>query len=356
MWTLLDEERRQRRLKETSVVVIIPYYNGSEFIERSAQSVLDQTIAPAEFIVVDDGSTQEESCKLDEIADRMGFRVLRKSNGGQGSARNAGVSASTSSMICFLDQDDFYLSDHIETLISEMPDRDRNFGWIYGELFEAERDGAIVRTSVVSHHSKHPKTTLYDILSADMFILPSASMISRKAFERVGGFDEQFMGYEDDDLFVRLFRAGFSNYFTPKAVTVWCIHTESTSYGIRMARSRLRYFRKLALMFPDDPMKSRFYFRDALLPRFHRQIMIEAILAASGKGGKYADHCDEYIAIARDYARVVLAQKTVSRRLKISLWIRIYILSDDRLRSIYRLRGAVFLARRIGRILSFRHR
>ena len=56
--------------------------------------------------------------------------------------------------------------------------------------------------------SAHPKRDVFTCLTMDMFILPSASLIARKAFEAVGGFDENLMGYEDDDLFLRLFGLG----------------------------------------------------------------------------------------------------------------------------------------------------
>jgi GT2 family glycosyltransferase len=82
-------------------------------------------------------------------------------------------------------------------------------------------------------------------------VLPSATLISKKAYLAVGGFDEQFSGYEDDDLFLRLFRAGYSNYFIDTPVVVWCINTESTSFSIRMSNSRLLYFTKLAREFDD---------------------------------------------------------------------------------------------------------
>ncbi len=74
------------------------------------------------------------------------------------------------------------------------------------------------------------------MLREDAYILPSASLIRRAAYEAVGGFDEQFTGYEDDDLFLRLFRAGYTNYYLDKPVTVWCRHSGSTSWTLKMSR------------------------------------------------------------------------------------------------------------------------
>lgn len=101
-----------------------------------------------------------------------------------------------------------------------------------------------------------------------MFVLPSASLISRRAFDAVGGFDETLSGYEDDDLFLRIMLAGYNNHFVEEAVTRWRIHGGGCSYSPRMDRSRILYLRKLLLQFPDDKERRRFYKRHYLVPRF----------------------------------------------------------------------------------------
>ena len=123
----------------------------------------------------------------------------------------------------------------------------------------------------------HPKEgSISKLLSHDLHILPSASLILRSAFEAVGGFDEQFMGYEDDDLFLRLFRSGYTHCFLDKPVTVWCTHTGSTSWSIKMSRSRFKYFKKLVSLYRDEPKRERFYLRDCLIPRFGDVFIKEA--------------------------------------------------------------------------------
>ena len=305
-----------------TVVVIIPFYNGADFIERSVRSVFEQSVPANEVIVVNDGSRPEERAALGALADRYPFRILDKENGGQGSARNAGVAASTSEYICFLDQDDFYLPNHIETLVSSIPWDDRLFGYIYADLYEADGDGNVIRTGVIKDHAQHPKRSIFDLLRYDMFVLPSAALVSRKAFDAVGGFDSQFMGYEDDDLFLRIFRKGYSNHFVDKAVTVWCIHTASTSFGIRMVRSRFKYFKKLLQMFPDEHQRGRYYLREYLMPRFQLFFVNEAIEAIK-KDDQYRG---EMTAVLDDYAAIVFANPYVGRKKKLRLWITLFLL------------------------------
>jgi GT2 family glycosyltransferase len=127
--------------------------------------------------------------------------------------------------------------------------------------------------------NQHPKRDVLNCLGRDMFVLPGASMISRSAFDSVGGFDEQFIGYEDDDLFLRLFVAGFDNFYINEPLTKWRMHSTSTSFSERMARSRALYFDKLSRDFPDEPNMARFYIRDHVAPRFTQTAMIELISA-----------------------------------------------------------------------------
>jgi glycosyltransferase involved in cell wall biosynthesis len=257
-----------------SVVAVIPMYNGARYIAEAIESVLAQTIPVTEIMVVDDGSDNDEGATIvDRYADR-GVQLLHKENGGQGSARNLGVAKSTADVICFLDQDDVWYPNHVEVLLRAYikalkSDQGRDLGWAYGNLDEIDENGMFVSEKMLERlGGTHPKTSLQDCLSSDMFVLPGASLVSRAAFEAVGGFDEIFRGYEDDDLFLRIFRRGYRNVFVDEAVTRWRIHGGSTSYSPTMSSSRVRYFHKLIDLYAADDELGRDYAQDAIAPRF----------------------------------------------------------------------------------------
>ncbi len=295
-----------------TVAVIIPYYNGSKWIERAVKSVCNQSVPADELIVVNDGSRIEEQTFVHELAKRYPLTIIDKANGGQGSARNTGVTESKSEYISFLDQDDFYLPNHIEDLVDAIPKKDRRFGFLYADLCVADDEGNIIFADTVRWRGPHPKRSVIDFLARDVYILPSASLISRKAFEAVGGFDPQFSGYEDDDLFLRLFRAGHTNYFVDKSLTVWCIHTSSTSYSALMLRSRFLYFKKLTASFPDDPVRGLYFFRDCIAPRFGVHLIRGAIRAVKTRSENY----DEINAMLREYRDIVVASEHVNYKYK----------------------------------------
>jgi glycosyltransferase involved in cell wall biosynthesis len=239
--------------------------------------VLAQDRQADEIIVVDDGSTDNGAAAVEKYPT---IKLLQKPNGGQSSARNVGVAASTSDLIAFLDQDDVWYPQHLRKLAEPFEDVDANLGWSYSDLEEIDATGGMVRHGVPKFHAnEHPKRSLQSCLGQDMHVLPSASLVSREAFFAVGGFDEQLIGYEDDDLFLRIFRAGFKNAFVDEPLSKWRMDASSTSFSRTMFKSRRVYFNKLISQYPDNPAMVRYYTRDIIAPRFTRTAFGELVLA-----------------------------------------------------------------------------
>jgi glycosyltransferase involved in cell wall biosynthesis len=265
-------------MQDPAIAAVIPLYNGAEFIKEALDSVLKQTLPPAKIIVVDDGSTDAGPDIVARAAKSHDISLIRKVNGGQSSARNLGVAHARTPLIALLDQDDIWYPNHLEELIKPFRQtRYPELGWVYSNLDEIDRDGRMIVRACLDTAStiEHPKRTLIGCLATDMFVLPTASLINRQAFELVGGFDEDLSGYEDDDLFLRMFRQGFDNVYLKDALAKWRIFSGSTSYTPRMSRSRMIYLRKLLRTFPADDWRGTSYARDLLTPRFFPSLLKE---------------------------------------------------------------------------------
>ena len=128
--------------------------------------------------------------------------------------------------------------------------------------------------------STHPKTSLRQCLSQDLYIVPSAALVSKDAISRVGYFDERLSGYEDDDLFVRIFWAGYRNVYLKAAVSRWRHYADSSSFSARMGQSRMIYFKKLADTFPDEPNLGLWWRHNIIGPRFMKIAFNEFIRAS----------------------------------------------------------------------------
>jgi glycosyltransferase involved in cell wall biosynthesis len=252
------------------IAVVMPLYNGSRYVQEALESVLVQTRPADEIIVVDDGSTDNGPEIVRAMARSNAIRLYRKENGGQSSARNYGVRLAASDLIALVDQDDIWYPDHLAELVKPFLERRRRkLGWVYGNLDEVDHSGRMVLHSCLQALPfHHPKTDLFKCLKYDMFVLPSSSLIAKSAFDAVGGFDENLAGYEDDDLFIRLFQSGHDNVFIDLPLTKWRIHQDGCSYSPRMAVSRRTYISKLLAQFPDDHTRGRIISRDCLATRF----------------------------------------------------------------------------------------
>jgi glycosyltransferase involved in cell wall biosynthesis len=254
-----------------TIAAVVPLYNGAPFIRSALESILSQTVPPDEILVVDDGSTDDGARLVEAMAKSHPITLLTKPNGGQSSARNLAIRQSRCSHIALLDQDDLWYADHLEQLRRpfEQERRPDRLALVYGNLDHVDAGGAMVTHNYLDTLAVlHPKRTLGQCLGEDMHILPGASLIERQAFLDIGGFDERLSGYEDDDLFLRLFRQGYRSAYVNVAVSQWRIHAGSTSYSRRMIESRMIYYRKLVELLPDQPRLNQFWVRDAIAPRF----------------------------------------------------------------------------------------
>jgi glycosyltransferase involved in cell wall biosynthesis len=101
---------------DRSVSVIIPAYNAQGYLKTCVESALDQTVPPAEVIVVNDGSTDGTA----DVARAFGDRIVyvEQANQGQGAARNAGIARARGRFITFLDADDYWKPPFIERCVS----------------------------------------------------------------------------------------------------------------------------------------------------------------------------------------------------------------------------------------------
>lgn len=180
------------------ISVIMPVHNGAEYLVPALNSVLAQSLAPAEIVVVDDGSTDATPEILERYRDRI--QSVRQAHAGCAAARNLGVKTSSGDLITFMDCDDVMHPRRLELSLSALEATAgadlcihfvENF-WI-AEL-EAERE------RFRNHHLAKPQLG---------YLLPSM-LVWRPVMERVGAFDPAYVIGEDTDWFIRAEELGLS--------------------------------------------------------------------------------------------------------------------------------------------------
>ncbi len=185
-----------------SVSVIIPAYNSSSTIERAIKSVLTQSRAPREIIVVDDGSS-DKTCNLVET--RFPTVILIKQmNAGAAAARNTGVRKSSGDLIAFLDSDDFWHHRKIE-LQSKLFEEDPLLGICSTKcrfFFESENPEASSATDEPIEKCSSQVINFEQMFQLPFLGTPSV-MMKRSVYNLAGGFDETLETAEDVDLWIK---------------------------------------------------------------------------------------------------------------------------------------------------------
>ena len=272
-----------------SVSVILPHYKDLGGLEKAIRSVYAQSVLPNQVIVVDDDSGSEFWAGLEKLSGQYGFELYHQSNQGQSAARNFGVTKSNSTHICFLDQDDLFLENHIKDLLEEWDDNPR-LAFVYGDTWrQSENDEVYVRSTYRTDFDIET-VDVFDLARRDILVTPGMTMYSQEHFIAVGGFDPSLRGYEDDDLLFRFAVKGYSGKRIRNAVLIWTLNQTSTSFSISMQSSRDIYFRKLHAFFtqPFFAGMGLSPFRDILIGRFYKQMMHDAIRLAKTGGDDFA--------------------------------------------------------------------
>jgi glycosyltransferase involved in cell wall biosynthesis len=184
----------------SKVSVIIPAYNAAAFIELACRSAVAQTHPDMEVVVIDDGSKDATASIAESIP---GVTCIRKPNGGVSSARNVGMRACTGDLIAFLDADDIWHPQKIAAQVALMqryPDSDLNYTRIVFDTANFNPDASIPS-------DPEPPHTLINELEPTFrqpYLGTSSVMVRRRAYERVGGFDETLPFAEDIKFFLQV--------------------------------------------------------------------------------------------------------------------------------------------------------
>lgn len=230
--------------EDYSVSVVIPFFNGSPFVARALRSIVSQDYRNIEIVIVDDGSSAGEAAYLKSIQQQFNFLLISQVNGGQSAARNLGVKHASGVLICFLDQDDWFLPNHVSDLVTAFANS-RNQPLVQGKFSRyASPDEVSPFGNSKGREARMRFRNQAELFRSNLMIVPSCMLISRKVFDALGGFDEALRGYEDDDLVIRAVLSGTSVIEVPWVVSVWTRNPASSSNSKDMLLSQRKFFVK----------------------------------------------------------------------------------------------------------------
>lgn len=200
------------------VTIIIPVYNGSNYLAQAIDSALAQTYRNVEILVINDGS--KDNGATEAVAKSYGdkIRYISKPNGGVSSALNLGIKEMKGSFASWLSHDDLYLPNKIEHQMSFITNlsKEKNLNIeecvVYSPIMVVNSEGKFITKSHSLFKTIQDPTYVFSNLIG-FNLCGCASLIPKNIFEKIGVFDEKLLTVQDADFWYRILLTGHSYYY-----------------------------------------------------------------------------------------------------------------------------------------------
>ena len=193
-----------------NISAIIPTYNNAAFIKDAVLSIQNQTVPPAEIIIVDDGSTDNTQYIVQQLDGNIQY--IRQQNRGPSAARNAGIKAAKGDWIAFLDADDQWTTDKLEKQIKALQ-HSPELKLLAGDMSEIDIDNQILEASVLNKHhflekfkalDGKPLPDAFIELLRKNFIPTGTVLIKKDILLEAGLFNDNIRYGEDLELWAKV--------------------------------------------------------------------------------------------------------------------------------------------------------
>ena len=247
-----------------NVSVIVPSYNHARFVATTLRSIINQTLAPAELIVIDDGSTDNSRTIIDRALAQCPFpcEFIARENRGLCATLNEGLGRASGEYFAYLGSDDLWLPDFLKARTKLLAARPAAV-LAYGHAYFIDEEDRIVDST--SHWANYSDGDARRMLLKTIAPMSPTVLYRRDALWRHRWNESARL--EDYDLYLRLCVEG-EFAFDPQVLSAWRRHARNTSWDQRMMLDeQLRAQRAAAheLGFSDKEIK-----RLQTATRFHR--------------------------------------------------------------------------------------
>lgn len=216
--------------KKPTVSVIIPTYNRAHLVGRAIQSVLNQTYRDFELIIVDDGSTDntEEVIKQFQKQDKRIKYLLHEKNRGGSAARNTGIKNTSGVFLSFLDSDDQWLPNKLESEVKILYNNQNCIICVTGYKFINENNEKIISCSNINKKNISQKIVLRgECITTNDFT------VRKDLTVKIGGFDEALPARQDWDFWIRITSMGLGLQVPLYTVNKYTMRHDQISFGIK---------------------------------------------------------------------------------------------------------------------------
>lgn len=222
---------RHERESSPMVSIVIPVYNGANYLREAIDSALIQTYSNIEIIVVNDGSN--DGGKTRDIALSVGDRVryFEKANGGVASALNVGIREMRGDYFSWLSHDDVYYPDKIARQLAQVQAQEGAKTLVFCNYHVINHATQIIGTGLVDEELHYNSI----LLVVGTQVGGCSLLIPKAAFKTVGPFNESLTNCQDNEMWLRLVMEGYRLRYLPDVLIQSRQHAEQ---GSRVAITR----------------------------------------------------------------------------------------------------------------------
>jgi len=237
------------------VTIVIPAHNVGRFIGRAVGSVIGQTVADWECIIVDDGSEDDTGERLHQIEDPR-LRIIRQDKKGVSVARNRGLAAAAGRYVLFLDGDDYLHPLALERLSTALM-RHPEAVLSYGTFVKVLEDESPQPNQRPLDRYRFPSGDVLRRVIEENFIMMGTALLDRVAAVRAGGFNPAISLSEDWEFWCRMAAAGHF-IFIGNEPEVACIRLRRQSSSRVLAREWQHFTPSIEAVLNNPTLRARF--------------------------------------------------------------------------------------------------
>lgn len=193
------------------ISVILPCYNGAQWIDQAVESILLQTFKNLELIIVDDGSKDKSKDIVYSYLSDTRVRYVYQENRGFSAAINRGISESTGDLIGFIGQDDLWMPYKLDLQVKFLA-KNQSIDFVHGNYCEIDLKGNFLRERKIRVPRTLDRKKFIQELFLENFIGFETVLIKKDVLIKAGPFDERMVGFSDHDMWLRIAKFSTAHY------------------------------------------------------------------------------------------------------------------------------------------------
>lgn len=270
---------------EPKVTIIIPVYNGSNFLNQAIDAALSQTYGNIEILVVNDGSKDDGASE--RSARSYGDKIIyyNKENGGVSSALNFALERMSGEWFSWLSHDDLYYPEKIEkqvAFLNSLPEgTDLKRVVVHCATESIDRDGKVIK--IPDYSDVQVKEDTLETIIGNVFnyrLSGCSFLLPHSCYEELGGFREDIRTVSDVEYWYRLLFAGYQFYCMKNDILV-----KNRSHGKQVGKTRVSLFDQelddLHIDIVDRLVNHKSYGTNSNIERFYYGLVKRGIKGAA---------------------------------------------------------------------------